>query len=61
MFKFIETCEEVKKGVSRGSGYPEFGKDWCYGYLKSEMNDEPTDVCDQCQYYAGREEDESNE
>lgn len=55
MVEYIKKCPEVKRAQANEYGLPEFGDGWCNGYQKSEMNDEPTEACDACEYYAGKE------
>ncbi len=56
--KTIDNCSLIKKSVKIGIGYPDcyirtFGERRCFGYQKSENDDEPCKQCKRCKYYAG--------
>lgn len=52
MSRTIENCSLIKQCVSEGIGYPArfFDTNLCEGYQKSDIDDEPCEVCKGCEH-----------
>ena len=50
----LENCSLIKKM----GGYPEQTETECLGFGRSEIDDEPCEICKKCKLYMGYYEDE---
>lgn len=60
MRRTLTNCSLIKKCVSLGVGEPEQYGGLCNGYQKSELDDEPCEICGKCNLYVSYDDYNEN-